>query len=565
MSRRGLPLAFVLAAATFDPLTSPSLSKGGAVFLVALAGAALSLWAGRIEAQVLGFTALLGWLGASLFWSAHPNPVALVPWLTLPLVVLAGAGRTAEARHEHARTFASATLLFTGVLALGQWLTKRPVDGGHGNSNALGLVVAVCLPLSLDWATSRFRAPGTSGRVKQAERALIVLGLGVAAFALFQSQSRTAWVALSVVVIAHTRGKYRLLLAPLAILLGYAFVRGDLANAAGGRLFIARVGLRAAVDAAPLGVGVGAFPFAFLEAQARLLEPVGAVQASRLFLNAVMPHGDWLGLLVTGGVVGLGLGVWVAFACARRVRGATAETATLLCVAVAALGDDVLVLPAVGVCVGLVVTGGLMEPSRPADIAPSGKPGSIGAFFSRSLLVALVVGAAAVGPFLVRRYASQRAVHTAERATDDPETHRRDLARARRLDPSDGEAAFLSGTARLEEGELLSALEELKASELHFANVGTRIAIGNAELLLGHHRAAVDAYREAARLDPGSFRAHANLVEALRLLGRLDAAEAELALARSLKPHHSKLERMAVQLARARMDAASTEPPSTLP
>ena len=108
-----------------------------------------------------------------------------------------------------------------------------------------------------------------------------------------------------------------------------------------------------------------------------------------------------------------------------------------------------------------------------------------------------------------------------------------------------------------ESAALAAALEELRLSEARLANVGTAIARGNAELTLGRPAAAVAAYREASRLDPGSFRAHANLVEALTQLGAFEMAEAELALARTLQPHHPKLERMADALHRARMDAAA--------
>ena len=114
----------------------------------------------------------------------------------------------------------------------------------------------------------------------------------------------------------------------------------------------------------------------------------------------------------------------------------------------------------------------------------------------------------------------------------------------------------MSGLAFLAEGDSTQALVELHASDVRLANVGTKIAIGNAELGLDRPLLAVAAYREAARLDPGSFRAHANLVYAYTTMRAFDAAEAELSVARSLQPHHPKLARMADGLMRSRMDAA---------
>ena len=95
--RRGLPLALALAlaAATFDPLTPQALAKGGAVFAVALVGAVLALRAGSVDDLLIRFTALAGWLAASLLWSAHPEPVALTPWLTLPLLLQAASPQPA--------------------------------------------------------------------------------------------------------------------------------------------------------------------------------------------------------------------------------------------------------------------------------------------------------------------------------------------------------------------------------------------------------------------------------------------------------------------------------------
>ena len=548
--RRGLPLALALAlaAATFDPLTPQALAKGGAVFAVALVGAVLALRAGSVDDLLIRFTALAGWLAASLLWSAHPEPVALTPWLTLPLLLQAASPQTAVQRRDMACTFAVVTLALTGAIAVAQHLGHRAVDGGHGNPNALGLVVVVCLPLALDTAALRWRAARSAGLTRGVQRALVMALAACAGFALVVSQSRTAWLALGVAAMVFSQGKWRILSIPLFVGLGAAALRGDLVRAGAGRVHLAQVGLRAALDAAPLGGGLGAFPFAYLEAQSGVLAGETPVAAARLFLHAVTPHGDWLGLLVVGGVLGMGLALACAWGAAARTRGRPAEAATLLVVAIAALGDDALVLPAVTVCVALTVSA-----CRADEACHSGGIGSV----PRRAIPWLLVGASALFlPVVVRRYASQRCIHLAERVETDTEAHQMWLARARRIDPTDGEAALVSGLAFLAEGDSTQALVELHASDVRLANVGTKIAIGNAELGLDRPLLAVAAYREAARLDPGSFRAHANLVYAYTTMRAFDAAEAELSVARSLQPHHPKLARMADGLMRSRMDAA---------
>ena len=52
---------------------------------------------------------------------------------------------------------------------------------------------------------------------------------------------------------------------------------------------------------------------------------------------------------------------------------------------------------------------------------------------------------------------------------------------------------------------------------------------------------AAAAFERALRLDPGSFRAHANLVLALRQLGRGAEADLHLGEARALWPNHPAL------------------------
>jgi len=530
VSRRGWwPLALAVAVTAFDPFAPALLAKGGLVLLVALLGAGLTVASWRLTPVLLATSALPLSLGASLLSAKHPEPTALAPWLVVPLVLAASSPRAPEMRKGDSRTYATAVLIASALVAAVEWLRDLPIDGGHGNPNALGLVAAACLPLALRGSTAR-------------KACVLLLGGAL----LLVSASRTAWVAVAIAVLVFGRGKWRLLCVPLLGALTYAAVRGDLAAASGGRLYLANVGVRAGLDAAPFGVGLGGYPFAFLQAQAQVLARVPPKEASRLFAHAVTPHGDWLGLFAVGGVIAVVACLAAVRASVRAVKGHSASAACLLIVGVAGFGDDALVLPGVAVAVALALAA---VDAVDTGIAPRAE---------LAMLPALVgLTTFATMPGMVRRYGAQRCVHLAGRATTDTEAHRRLLARARRIDPTDGEAALASGLAFLAEGNAAAALEELRLSEARLANVGTAIARGNAELTLGRPAAAVAAYREASRLDPGSFRAHANLVEALTQLGAFEMAEAELALARTLQPHHPKLERMADALHRARMDAAA--------
>jgi len=74
----------------------------------------------------------------------------------------------------------------------------------------------------------------------------------------------------------------------------------------------------------------------------------------------------------------------------------------------------------------------------------------------------------------------------------------------------------------------------------------------------------VAAFERALALHPGSFRARANLAEALRRMRALDRAEHELAIAKRLQPGHPKLAAMTEQLRRDRI-AAELAPEPTGP
>ena len=81
----------------------------------------------------------------------------------------------------------------------------------------------------------------------------------------------------------------------------------------------------------------------------------------------------------------------------------------------------------------------------------------------------------------------------------------------------------------------------------NLASLAGRFDIPLAEGALGD---AVKAYRQALRLNPGSFRARANLASTLTTLGELDAAARQLSGARELFPGHPRLREMEERLRR---------------
>ena len=89
-----------------------------------------------------------------------------------------------------------------------------------------------------------------------------------------------------------------------------------------------------------------------------------------------------------------------------------------------------------------------------------------------------------------------------------------------------------------------AAIADLTRSRPLLPQVATDVALGNALLAAGDPAAAAAAYRRALALHPGSFRAHANLVVALRRLGRDDEADRHLGIARRLLPGHPALQEL---------------------
>ncbi|GAC1539716.1 MAG: hypothetical protein NVS3B10_04440 [Polyangiales bacterium] len=78
----------------------------------------------------------------------------------------------------------------------------------------------------------------------------------------------------------------------------------------------------------------------------------------------------------------------------------------------------------------------------------------------------------------------------------------------------------------------------------------------NAHRLAGQPLATIDDDGRALARDPGSYKAHADLADALLALGRLDDAEAHAALALSLRPGSVPVRALVDRIAAARIDAA---------
>ncbi|MBM4377165.1 MAG: hypothetical protein FJ095_18960, partial [Deltaproteobacteria bacterium] len=252
---RGLALA--AAALAFDPLVPALLPKATLVLVVALAMAALDLDRLRTGPALVLAASLAAWLGLSLLWSGHPEPTVLAPWLVMALVGLAVSGGDAREHEADARAYARGVASVAGLLAIGQGLLGRPIEAGFGNPNALGLAVAPCLPLLLT-PREETGVIALESSVFQRTRARLMVGapfvLGLVAVVL--GRSRSAWVglALSTAWLMRGRSRWLSLLPVVALAAGLFAGREAVVGALGGRAWIARVDLRASLEALPLGV-----------------------------------------------------------------------------------------------------------------------------------------------------------------------------------------------------------------------------------------------------------------------------------------------------------------------
>jgi tetratricopeptide (TPR) repeat protein len=584
-SRAGaFAIAAALAGLAWDPAASAADPKRVLVLLVAAAALASSRRARAPEVApanqlFVGFVALCA---LSLCWGNGGGWRDLTTLGGAALLVAAASLRSREEAAAIARTAASVLGGGAALFALAEAVTGGhglALHGGQGNPNWLGLLLAVTLPLSLSGlfemgtlggckarppgiaaslrCAARYPYPPAMVRAQQSwaaphafraergsrgERILALLALPQIP-ALLLAQSRTAWIALAVAA-AATLGDRR---APLKRSVGVALALAGGAAAillltqAGtlrsfeGRIWIWRLAARAAGGALPLGDGLGAFPRLFLDLQGPALAALPPGEASRRFVYATTAHNDWLEVTAETGLPGLALlaAALASGIVACRRAGARAEAATLIAFAVSALADSPLRQPAVLIPVALALA------SAPRTVR-------ISAETARRIPLIPAMGlaaAAALFPIAGAGWFGARLATTARDA--DPEQKIALLSRAARVDPRSGEIAFALGLAHLERGEPTAAVSALERSRPLLAQVATDVALGNAHLLAGDANAAAATYDRALRLDPGSFRARANLAVALRRLGRAAEADEQLRLARQLWPHHPALAEIA--------------------
>lgn len=586
-----------VAALVYDPLAPAAAGKRVGLLLVGLTALLAGLWrpgARPLPRAVLWWCGLVGWLALAAMRSGSLGLQALGSWVGATALLLAAVQGPRHRVRAAARGVARVVGGAAALWAVGEYVAGArglQLHGGQGNPNWLGLLLALTLPLVLEPRPDGRRLAGV------AAAALSVLQLA----GLYLSHSRVAWAAATVAALVMVSGRLRapgwvrpavaaalLLILELAVPLRSlggpapppALAKEEPAGAAGGdkplpiawagRLWIWQTSLAAAARELPLGAGLGGFASAYLDAQGERLAGLTPRAASRRFLNATTAHNDWLEVAVEGGPVALLLllATWGS-ALASLGRGARREvrwragSAALVAGAICATGDSPLEQPAFLIVLVLVLAaaplprggsgGGTVSLGGNWRVLMDSRQAVVG-LRCLVLLGAAMLLAPAVSSWLGARLSSRaREAAPVERAAL--------LARAARVDPCSGEIALERGLDALLLGEPAAALPELQRARGLLANIGTDVAIGNAELGLAHPEAAVAAYQRALRRHPGSFRAHANLAMAYGQLGALESARAHLAIARSLQPGHPKLAEMAQRLA----ELASPPPSPALP
>lgn len=517
----------------------------------------------------LASIAAAGFVALALLSAAFGLPSGLLdlaPWIAAAGLAAAAArlgkgSAVRVARLAGAVVGGGASLLAIGAFARG----GRGFDlhGGQGNPNWLGLLLAVCLPLTIDAAGSLARARRTR---PLAVAATLVLAEAVA---LYLSHSRVAWcatlLALVFAVVVHLRDRARRWLAVSAV--GAALALAVLVATAArtqahadvdaissdapagvsvaGRVWIYRVTLAASGRALPLGRGLGRFGHAFLDAQGESLQPLPPAEAARRFVNATTAHNDVLQAAVESGpLAALLLAAAVVAAAVTHARGRwLAGAAVFVALGVTMLGDSPLRQPAIVILAALAI-GAL--PARGARVR-------LPFAARRAALVALGALMSWMLAASVRAWIATTVRMAARESA--PAVRLRELVQSASIDRGSGEALLELGLAELAMGDAEPALRHLERSRALLANVGTDVALGEAFLASDDAERALTAYRRALARSPGSARAHAGVAEAQRALGRLDEAEQAATVARNLLPGDARVRALLDRIREARMDA----------
>lgn len=396
------------------------------------------------------------------------------------------------------------------------------VHGGAGNPNWLGLVLAVCLVLSLPstkelqsrarWPLLGLLALELTGLwLGQSRVAGFALGFGLVYFALLRFFPRGLyWVALSTALLPLLAGW---LSQPHQLLDAEA---PSWLSALSARRWIWHATLDA-WQAAPLGVGSGDFGSAYLEAQGRMLAQLELRPAARAFQSPGSAHSDWLQCLLEQGPLGFALMLaWFGSALRPKAAGGWPRgEIALVVVLVCALADTPLSQPAL-VALALLISAAIGTNLRTAMHLRKLGPR---AWWVLLLLLGLTTRAAAAS-WVAQRSASQ--------ARGAPAQRLELLTQAAQLDPRDADLQLQYGVALIDAGHSLRALDAALLSLSLSRSVSAELLRAKALSSLGEHREALLRLSEARQLSPGSFRINFALAALQLTAGQLDTARTRL-------------------------------------
>ncbi len=440
------------------------------------------------------------------------------------------------------------------IVARARGLFGFDLHAGQGNPNWLGLLLSVCVPLSIDAVVAATKT--------RALRGFIACLIGVELVALYFSHSRVGWIAGGVSVIVQLVRSKRAMASVSASALVLAVIIATPAQATtpsaqsvsdddipasvalSGRIWIWKMSAHAALKSPIVGAGLGRFGHAYLDAQGESLSRLAPQTSARRFVNATTAHNEYLQIAAESGLVALGLFVYaLALAmrdCARRnwVGGLAALVAFAIC----AMADSPLRQPAMGLLVGMIF--GVR--SSPEHQENSRR------FIARGLVLAGLIVSAWLAYGSTRSWMATRARWRARDA--DPKMQLALLNNAMRLDPSSGEATLDLAIAEIARGNIRSSIVGLVHANELVADSGARIALASARLALGERDGAERDYRLALAWNTGSYRARVGLAETLLLQKRFAEAEEQAQIAAVLRPGDLRTEELQDRIREARMD-----------
>jgi len=448
------------------------------------------------------------------------------------------------------------------------------VHAGQGNPNWLGLLLAVCLPLSLEWTASRV----VRGSVATASAACALTLAEVTGLAL--SHSRVAWVAAGVtflwmatsairaglvrLVVSHRgrRGSSVVAIVVAFIVAGTAWGASRAAThhpggspedvsartSLQGRTWIWQESAAAAVRSPPWGVGLGRFGHAFLTEQGDALQALRPAVAARQFINATTAHQEFLQVAVESGPLAT---VLLAAALVAAFRGHAARrwiggSGAVLALGVTCLADSPLRQPAIVLVMALV----LGAQHRTLAGTPWGRGRGV---LRRGALIFGTCAAAWLATGSTRAWLSTRMRTHALYC--DPEARMGWMVRAAATDPTSGEANLALGLEQLARGRPDDALTSLRRSQNDLADIAVPAAMGEGHLALGRYPEAARDFEAALRWHPGFVRASIGLAEAERLLGHYPEAESHALIAATVAPGDARVAEALDRIREARMDA----------